>query len=302
MARAPGCPRHSWARTARSHRAGEAAHDDVGAAALVAAIVTAHTVLVDLQGTVYAGDALIDGADRAVAALRDAGHAVRFVTNTDSQDSASLLAMLRRMGLELDAGELFTPVDAAAAYFAQRPGARVHVLAIDPVRDQLAASVEVVGPDDGPTHVVVGDARGILSYATLDAAFRPVLDGAELVALQHGRWFYSGGRPTIDTGSIVAAIEHAAQVTARTLGKPSLDFLRLAIGTVSPAPPPGRTWIVGDDRVSDIAMGRDAGVRTVLVRTGKFERQQHEPDLPEPEIVVADVTALPDLLAQEQPA
>jgi HAD superfamily hydrolase (TIGR01458 family) len=264
--------------------------------------MTAHAVLLDLQGTVYAGDALLPGADRAVTALRDAGHAVRFVTNTDSQDSPSLLAMLRRMGLELDAGELFTPVDAAAAYFAQQPGARVHVLAIDPVRDQLAASVDLVGPDDGPTHVVVGDTRGTLSYESLDGAFRPVLDGAELVALQHGRWFMSGGRPAIDTGSIVAAIEHAAQVTARTLGKPSLDFLRLAVGTISPEPPPGRTWLVGDDRSSDIAMGLDAGVRTVLVRTGKFERQQADPDLPEPELVVDDVTAVPDLLARKPAA
>jgi HAD superfamily hydrolase (TIGR01458 family) len=264
----------------------------------VAALVSAHTVLLDLQGTVYAGDALIPGADRAVAALRDAGHAVRFVTNTDSHDSASLLAMLRRLGLELDDGELFTPVDAAARYFAAQPRARVHVLAIAPVRDQLAASVDVVGPDDDPTHVVVGDTRGILSYETLDAAFRPVLDGAELVALQHGRWFMSGGRPAIDTGSVVAAIEHAAQVTARTLGKPSVDFLRLALGTVSPEPAPERTWVVGDDRSSDVALGHAGGVRTVLVRTGKYERQRSEPDLPEPGHVVDDVTAVPDLVAR----
>ncbi|AEG42854.1 HAD-IIA family hydrolase [Isoptericola variabilis] len=257
------------------------------------------TVLLDLQGTVYAGDGLIPGADEAVRALRDLGRAVRFVTNTDSQDSASLLTTLRRMGLELDASELFTPVDAAAAYFAQHPGARVHVLAVDAVRDQLAASVDVVGPDDDPTHVVVGDTRGILTYESLDAAFRPVLDGAELVALQHGRWFLSGGRPTIDTGSVVAAIEHAAQVSARTLGKPSVDFLRLAVGTVSPEPPPERTWVVGDDRSSDVAMGRAAGVRTVLVRTGKFARQQGDRDLPDADHVVDDVTALPALLERE---
>lgn len=256
-----------------------------------------HAVLLDLQGTVYAGDHLVPGADAAVEALRDAGHAVRFVTNTDSADSASILAMLRRMGLSLDAAELFTPVDAAGAYLAGHPDPRVHVLATGAVRDQLASTVTVVEPQDGPTHVLVGDTRDVLDYPALDAAFRAVLEGAELLALQHGRWFLRGGRPAIDTGSIAAALEHAARVRARTLGKPSVNFLRLALGTVSPAPDPTRTWMVGDDRASDVAMGLDAGVRTVLVRTGKFSRQQHEPGLPEAEHVVHDVTRLPALLA-----
>ncbi|MFE7404938.1 HAD-IIA family hydrolase [Isoptericola sp. NPDC057559] len=258
--------------------------------------MTGHAVLLDLQGTVYEGDGLVPGADGAVAALRDAGHAVRFVTNTDSQDSPSIVDRLRGMGLVLDAAELFTPVDAAVADLAPR-GARVHVLATGAVRDQLAARLDVVGADEDPTHVLVGDVHDVLDYPALDAAFRAVLDGAELLALQHGRWFLRGGRPALDTGSVVAAIEHGAEITARTLGKPSTEFLRLALGTISPAPGPGRTWVVGDDRSSDVAMGRAAGVRTVLVRTGKFARQEHDGALPRPEHVVADVTELPVLLA-----
>ncbi|MFI2104560.1 HAD-IIA family hydrolase [Isoptericola sp. NPDC019693] len=257
--------------------------------------MTGHAVLLDLQGTVYEGDHLVPGADAAVTALRDAGHAVRFVTNTDSQDSPSIVARLRGMGLGLDPNELFTPVDAAAADLAGT-GARVHVLATAAVRDQLAARVDVVGPDDGPTHVLVGDVHDVLDYPALDAAFRAVLDGAELLALQHGRWFLRDGRPALDTGSVVAAIEHGAEVTARTLGKPSTEFLRLALGTVSPAPALDHTWVVGDDRSSDVAMGRAAGVRTVLVRTGKFARQADDESLPRPDHVLDDVTGLPGLL------
>ncbi|GAA1722703.1 TIGR01458 family HAD-type hydrolase [Isoptericola hypogeus] len=253
-------------------------------------------VVLDLQGTVYDAGRLVPGADRAVANLRDAGHAIRFVTNTDSQDSASIVAMLRGMGLELDPAELFTPVDAATSYLSAAPDARVHVLATGVVRDQLGASLAVVGPDDDPTHVLVGDVHDVLDYPALDAAFRAVLAGAELLALQHGRWFLRGGRPALDTGSVVAALEHGAEVSARTLGKPSSDFLRLALGTVNPAPGPARTWVVGDDRSSDIAMGLEAGVHTVLVRTGKFSRQADDDALPRAEHVVDDVTALPDLL------
>ncbi|SKC61921.1 HAD-IIA family hydrolase [Krasilnikoviella flava] len=256
-----------------------------------------HAVLLDLQGTVYEGDDLVAGADDAVAALREAGHAVRFVTNTDSQDSASIVARLRGMGLRIEPAELFTPVDAAVALLAG-PEARVHVLATGAVRDQLTARLAVVGPEDGPTHVLVGDVHDVLDYPALDAAFRAVLGGAELLALQHGRWFLRGGRPALDTGSVVAAIEHGAEVAARTLGKPSTGFLRLALGTISPAPGPDRTWVVGDDRSSDVAMGRAAGVRTVLVRTGKFARQADDDSLPHAEHVLDDLTGLPDLLGR----
>jgi len=259
--------------------------------------VTGHAVLLDLQGTVYEGDRLVPGAGDAVAALRDAGHAVRFVTNTDSLDSASIVERLRGMGLGLDAAELFTPVDAAVADL-EGTGARVHVLATGAVRDQLAARLDVVGPQDDPTHVLVGDVHDVLDYPALDAAFRAVLGGAELLALQHGRWFLRDGRPALDTGSVVAAIEHGAEVTARTLGKPSTEFLRLALGTVDPAPRLDRTWVVGDDRSSDVAMGRAAGARTVLVRTGKFSRQSHDDSLPRAEHVLDDLTGLPGLIGQ----
>lgn len=259
--------------------------------------MTGHAVLLDLQGTVYEGDRLVPGAGDAVAALRDAGHAVRFVTNTDSLDSASIVERLRGMGLGLDAAELFTPVDAAVADL-EGTGARVHVLATGAVRDQLAARLDVVGPQDDPTHVLVGDVHDVLDYPALDAAFRAVLGGAELPALQHGRWFLRDGRPALDTGSVVAAIEHGAEVTARTLGKPSTEFLRLALGTVDPAPRLDRTWVVGDDRSSDVAMGRAAGARTVLVRTGKFSRQSHDDSLPRAEHVLDDLTGLPGLIGQ----
>ncbi|MFC7876833.1 HAD-IIA family hydrolase [Isoptericola sp. NPDC057391] len=259
--------------------------------------MTGHAVLLDLQGTVYEGDRLVPGVDDAVTALRDDGHAVRFVTNTDSQDSASIVARLRGMGLRLDATELFTPVDAAVADL-EGTGARVHVLATAAVRDQLAARLDVVGAEDDPTHVLVGDVHDELDYPALDAAFRAVLGGAELLALQHGRWFLRGGRPALDTGSVVAAIEHGAEVTARTLGKPSTEFLRLALGTVHPEPAPDRTWVVGDDRSSDVAMGLAAGVRTVLVRTGKFARQADDDSLPRAEHVLDDLTAPPGLLGR----
>jgi ribonucleotide monophosphatase NagD (HAD superfamily) len=84
------------------------------------------------------------------------------------------------------------------------------------------ASVCTVQPWDRAqesTHVVVGDFRDGLSYLALDAAFRAVRAGAQLLALQKSRYFRTADGVHLDTGAVVAAIGYAAQTPARVLGK-----------------------------------------------------------------------------------
>jgi ribonucleotide monophosphatase NagD (HAD superfamily) len=142
------------------------------------------------------------------------------------------------------------------------------------------------------THVVVGDVRSTLSYELLDAAFRALRAGAELVAMQKGRFYLDDAGPHIDTGAIVAALEFAAGVPATIVGKPSVAFLDLAARPF----PPEQICVVGDDVLSDVRMGRDAGARTVLVRTGKYSLQRDVPDAPVPDHEIDSLAALPSLL------
>lgn len=231
------------------------------------------TVLLDLEGTLYTREGVIEGASTAVDELRADGHTLRFLTNTDSQATASLLAALLERGLSVRAEELFTPVVAAAAALLGDPANRVLVLGNEAVTAELASRVTVVGADEAPTHVVVGDVRSSLTYGLLDEAFAALCGGARLIALQKGRYFLSRGVAHPDTGAVVAALEYASGVTAQVLGKPSVDFVSLALRSLPVTTDPDRTWVVGDDASTDIALGLAAGTRTVQVRTGKFDLQ-----------------------------
>jgi len=228
------------------------------------------TLLVDLEGTLYTRDGVLPGAVEAVAALRERADALRFLTNTDSQDDETLLAGLGERGFDITSHELFTPVTAAAALLAGTPDARAFVLATEAVRRQLGRGLVLTGEVDEATHVVVGDCRPSLSYDLLNAAFGALDRGAALVALQRGRFFLSQGRRQLDTGAVVAALEYAAGIKAEVVGKPAVSFVRLALASVGAAADGGEVWVVGDDATSDIAMGRAAGVVTVQVRTGKY--------------------------------
>lgn len=256
-------------------------------------------ILFDLDGTVYDRGRLVDGAVEAVRRLRTQGHLIRFFTNTDSLSTAALAERVRGYGLPVTTNDLVTPVTAAQQVLTAAGTPRALVLGNDQVRDELRAHCTLTDatPDTGqPSHVIVGDCQHDLTYQRLDAAFRAVRAGAQLLALQHGRYWRGPDGDHLDTGAIVAAIEYAAQVRARVLGKPSQDFLRLAMLA---AGFPGRmdqVLIVGDDRATDIRMGVDAGAMTVQVSTGKYTDQTGALDLPTATAVLGSVADVPGWL------
>jgi ribonucleotide monophosphatase NagD (HAD superfamily) len=92
--------------------------------------------------------------------------------------------------------------------------------AAEAVRGDLAASCALTSAD--VTHVIIGDCHEILTFDLLDAAFRAVRAGAELIAPQHGRYTRNADGDHLDTGAVVAAVEYAAEVEARLLGKPGV--------------------------------------------------------------------------------
>jgi HAD superfamily hydrolase (TIGR01458 family) len=253
-------------------------------------------VLLDLDGTVYQGSRPVPGAAAAVAALRRAGLTLRFLTNTDSVPPAALVERLHGMGVDAADGEVLTPVALAARLFGERPDSRVLAVAAPAVRELLGEAL--AGPGERPTHVLVCDPSFGACYHDLDAAFRAVLDGAELVASQVNRSVRRDDGEHLDTGGFVRLLEYAAAVQARVLGKPSPDFFRLALDTAGTAP--DRTLVVGDDLAADVAGAQAVGLRAVLVRTGKGER--HGPpggEAAEPDAVLDSVANLPALLGVE---
>lgn len=248
-------------------------------------------VLIDLEGTVYANERVIDGAAAAVAELRRLGLGVRFLTNTDSKTTDRIRDELAGYGLQVAADEVFTPVVAAERVLT---AARARTYAL--LSKELRGLMPTVAADGPYTHVLIGDCRETLDYTVLDEAFRAVRGGAELLALQRGRYFKRADGDHIDTGGVVAAIEYASGATARVLGKPAEDFFRLAAASLGLEA--AQCAVVGDDATTDIAGGRAAGLRTVQVHTGKFADQQVEGLTGAADHEVDSVAGLPALLRE----
>lgn len=226
-------------------------------------------VLFDVDGTLLEDGRLLPGAARALESVRSAGLAVGFVTNTSRRPRRAVLAGLRDAGLYAEPGEVLTAPAAAAAWLRERDLTRIALL-VPPTTCEDFGEFSVVEEDAAKPAdaVVVGDLGDRWSYARLDTAFRHLLGGARLVAIQRNRYWRTGGSLHLDAGPFVAALEYASGREAIVAGKPSPVFFEAAAKSLGLEL--GHVAMVGDDLESDVLGARSAGASGILVRTGKF--------------------------------
>lgn len=242
-------------------------------------------VLLDLAGVIYDGEKTVPGAAEAVARLRASGLPIRFVSNTTRSNKQMVLERLVRLGVPASEDELFTPAEAARRWLREHERAP-HLL----VHPDLISEFEGLGGSK-PKAVVVGDAGDAFDYQALNAAFRELIAGAELLALAPNRTFKDAdGKLSLDAGAFVAALEFASRRKSIVLGKPARDFFRSALATI-PCPE-AEAVLVGDDAETDVSGALRAGLgQALLVRTGKYREGEEARFEPPPTETVRDISA-----------
>jgi HAD superfamily hydrolase (TIGR01458 family) len=233
--------------------------------------MTVRAVLLDIDGVLYVEDEPIAGAIDAVRRLRESGLILRFVTNTTNRSRAATLAKLRGLGFDVAEHELITPA-ALAVQVCHKRGHRRVALFVAPDVQADFAGLETDADEAGADAVIVGDLGNAWSYAILNDAFRKLIDGADLIALQKNRYWLRADGLSLDVGPFVAALEYATGRAATIVGKPGREFFEQVLDGANVGA--GEATMVGDDVESDIGGALDAGLSAILVRTGKF-REDH---------------------------
>jgi len=225
-------------------------------------------ILLDLDGTLYIGGALIPGAREAIELLRERGVPFLFATNTTRLSRRGLRERLSRLGLEADPDRIHTGLMAARAWLLERGHRRVLPLLAEPAREDLS-DLELV--QERADAVLIGDLGSEWSYELLERAFRELMAGASLVAINRNRYWQTEDGLSLDAGPFVVALEYAASTTATVLGKPSRAFYEAAASRLGL--PPAEIAMIGDDLEGDVEGAQKTGLRGVLVRTGKFRER-----------------------------
>jgi HAD superfamily hydrolase (TIGR01458 family) len=251
-------------------------------------------ILLDVDGVLHVSGSPIPGAVDAVKRLRSAGHRIRFVTNSTTMSRADLGQKLRSVGFAVQDDELQTTGGVASRVLA---GKRVLALTMPGILDDLAG-LELIGINADA--VLVGgcdegeEPGRVFSYLNLNRAFLELQAGAEFYCLHKSRWWQTADGPRLDAGAFVAGLEYAADAEATVLGKPSPRYFGAALEALDADPE--MTWMVGDDFEGDVVGAQRHGMRTVLVRTGKFRPDALEDAGVTPDGIVSSIAQLPEWL------
>ncbi|GGP63988.1 HAD-IIA family hydrolase [Saccharothrix coeruleofusca] len=249
-------------------------------------------LLLDLDGTVYRGREAVPGAVAAVAAARERGTGIRFVTNNASRSPREVAEHLTELGFDAALDEVSTSAQAAATMLVDLvpEGSPVLVLGTD----ALAEEVRLRG--FSPTREAAG-AVAVVQGLSQDLGWRELAEAC--VAVRAGaRWVACNVDATLPTergllpgnGALVAALRTATGVEPLVAGKPATPLLEQAAKSLGAQ----RPLVVGDRLDTDIAGAVNAGMDSLLVLTGVSTEAEARalPEERRPTYVAADLSVL----------
>ncbi|MDL2220596.1 HAD-IIA family hydrolase [Eubacteriales bacterium OttesenSCG-928-N14] len=250
--------------------------------------------LLDLDGTLYLGDALIDGTQHFLHALGQAGKQRLFVTNNSSKNALLYQQKLQHLGVDATIDEIITSTQAAAVMLNQlHAGAKVFVLGNEAMQQELV-QCGVMLEEHAPDVLLLGYDT-TLNYDRLNAFCRYIQQGLPYYATHADLvcptpWGYAP-----DAGSMLAMIESATAIPpVGVAGKPEKGILKLAV--MRTGMPQSAMMICGDRLYTDIALGNLHDIPSVLVLSGESSLDGLAQSPYDADIVVDQLSELVDLI------
>ncbi|SNR76579.1 HAD-superfamily subfamily IIA hydrolase, TIGR01458 [Methylobacillus rhizosphaerae] len=250
-----------------------------------------NAILFDLDGVLHVGKSPLPGAIETIDQLRIQGISCRFVTNTSTLSRASLHKRILDMGFYVTPEEIISAPEAALKYLEQLGNPLCRFLLADDVKKDFSHFRQ---SNTAADYIVVGDIGKSWSYTIMNEVFNCLKQGAKLIAIHKNRFWQTEHGLQLDIGCFIDGLEYASGTEAMIIGKPSVDFFKIALADLKL--PPSEVMVIGDDIDSDIDGAQKAGMRGVLVRTGKFRQEYFDTSTIKPHAVIDSIADLPGLL------
>ncbi|KAL4624544.1 glycerol-3-phosphate phosphatase isoform X1 [Arapaima gigas] len=256
-------------------------------AALRELLDSVESVLFDCDGVIWRGESAIAGAADAVNLLKECGKRVLFLTNNSTKTRAMYVDKLRRLGFRAAEEDVFGTAFCAAVFLQAeaRLHGKVYLIGSGAMQQELRnVGIEPVGMGPDP----VSGGQTDWAEVALDPEVRAVLVGFDehfsymklnraLQYLKDPKCLFVGtntdsrlpledGKAVPGTGCLLKAVETAAQRQALIVGKPSKFMFNCAARRYGLDP--AKTLMVGDRLDTDILLGSNCGLKTLLTLTG----------------------------------
>lgn len=247
-------------------------------------------VVLDMDGTFFLGDQLLPGALELLDHLNEKEIPFSFLTNNTSKGKADYVHKLVGLGVKRADARIFTAGDATISYLKQNyPKKRVFVMGTMSLRESMAEAGIALDSVDPEVLVLAYDTE--LYYQRLVEFCLFLRKGLPCIATHPDLNCPSPRGPLPDIGAMMAMIEvSTGRVPDVILGKPNAGIiLELARGW---GLEPEDILMVGDRLYTDIALGKNAGVRTALVLSGETRQEDLAGSEFVPDFVFEDLSEL----------
>ena len=249
--------------------------------------------VIDMDGTFYLGNNIIDGALEFLEAVKKAGKSYMFFTNNSSTNSDKYIEKLAGMNCFIKKDQIMTSGDVMIRFLKSNYEEKsVYLLGTKPLEDSfLEAGIELFNRDNEdalepdnldkrPDIVVVGFDK-TLDFRKLSNACTYIREGALFLAthLDINCPMPNGFIP--DCGAICKAIELSTGKQPRFVGKPFKETVDMIVDATRV--PKEKIAFVGDRIYTDVATGVNNGAKGILVLTGEcqlpdVEKSEVKPD------------------------
>ena len=227
--------------------------------------------LIDLDGTMYRGNQVIEDAPDFIEWLRKEKVPFLFLTNNSSMTPEQISQKLQAMGISCDPSEVYTTALATAEYIVSSGlGSKVYVIGEEGLQKALLSQgLELC--EEKPDVVVVGIDRQF-SYQKMAKASLAIRSGAIFISTNSDRAIPTEAGLMPGNGALTASIREATGITPQFIGKPEALFVQLALNKLQISAEDA--LLVGDNLDTDITAGANANLDTLLVYTG-FTQPEH---------------------------
>jgi NagD protein len=224
----------------------------------------------DMDGVLVFGSQLIPGANEFIGRLQQAGAKFLVLTNNSLYTPRDLWVRLQRIGLDVPANAIYTSAMATAQFLAtQHPGGSAYVIGEAGLTTALHDAGYII-TDQAPEYVVLGETLSY-SFERITQAMRFVAAGARFIATNPDVSGPGEGGLVPATGAVAALISAATGVQPYYIGKPNPLIMRTALRTIDAHSED--SVMVGDRMDTDIIIGTESGLETILVLTGVTRRE-----------------------------
>ena len=225
--------------------------------------------LIDMDGVIVRGSELIPGADAFLDRLHQRGIKFLILTNNPQYTPVDLQHRLQRIGIKVTTEHIYTSALATAQFLKwQKPQATVFAIGESGLTTALHEAGFVL-TDHDPDYVVLGETH-VYSYERITQAVRLIQQGARFIATNPDPSGPGEGGLVPACGAIAALIETAIGIHPYFVGKPNPLMMRTALRYLGEHSE--NAIMVGDRMDTDIRVGTESGLETVLVLTGVTTR------------------------------